>query len=215
MGRTVIRICVGIIAITAWTLVGFSLHGGLNPRLDVSAHEESGKLMAQAALALLEPGGQVTIIARDTGAFGNPASDIQLASFCKVLGQAHATIRSVRSLQVDPLRSIVVPSSDFCELIRSTPEGSVIASFMGPPVLTAAERSGLGDVKPAIVAFCSGNLPASADLRTLFDQGLLQAAVVDRRGAEETNPRHADQPSFLTVTATNLAALSAFRGTGS
>ena len=45
--------------------------------------EESGRLMAAQAMALFEPGGEITVIARDTSTFSNPASDIQLASFLK------------------------------------------------------------------------------------------------------------------------------------
>jgi hypothetical protein len=169
--------------------------------------------MAQQALALLQPGGDITVIARDTGTFKNPATDIQLASFVKAIDQAHATIHSFHTLQVDPLRPIAVPSSDFCDIIRNTPEGSVIVSFMGPPQLTAAERSRLGDIQPAIVAFCSGRLPELVDLPSLFKEGLLQAAVLDRRGAESAGQANDPEQSFLTLTATNLAALSARPGT--
>jgi hypothetical protein len=173
--------------------------------------------MAQQALAWLAPGGQITVIARNTATFKNPATDIQLASFGKTIGQAHAAIGSVHALQVDPLRPIAVPSSEFCEVIRDTPEGSVIVSFMGPPRLTQAERSRLGAIKPAIVAFCSGSLPDLLDLPSLFKQGLLKAAVVDRRGAEGVAPGAGDprdrwEQSFLTLTATNLGDVSAGRG---
>jgi hypothetical protein len=120
-------------------------------------------------------------------------------------------------LEVDPLRPIAVPASEFCEVIRNTPEGSVIVSFMGPPLLTQAERSRLGDIKPAIVAFCSGSLPELVDLPSLFQQGLLKAAVVDRRGVEwpapgTANRRDYSQQSFLTLTATNLSEVSALPG---
>jgi hypothetical protein len=158
--------------------------------------------MAQQALAWLEPGGQITIITRDTTTFKNPASDIQLASFRKTINQAHAAIGTLRQLQVDPLRPISVPSIDFCEAIRNTPQGGVIVSFMGPPLLTDAERSGLGEIQPAIVAFCSGRLQELVDLRALFEHGLLKAAVVDCRDSNR---------SFQTLTATNLAELSAWQ----
>jgi hypothetical protein len=204
MCKTVLRIVVGSTTIAAWSVLCLSLHGGLGPRVDAGPYEASGRLMAQQALAWLEPGGQITIITRDTTTFKNPASDIQLAGFRKAINQAHAAIRSIHALQVDPLRPIAVPSSDFCEVIRNTPQGSVIVSFMGPPVLTGADRSRLGEIQPAIVAFCSGSLPESVDLRSLFEEGLLHAAVVvDRRGSEQ---------AFLTLTATNLADVSAWQG---
>ena len=206
MSKTVIRIVVSLTTIAAWSLLGLSLHGGLGPRVHSAPYEASGRLMAQQALACLAPGGQITVITRDTTTFRNPASDIQLASFRKTIDQAHVAIQSLHKLQVDPLRPVAVPSSDFCDLIRNTPEGSVIVSFMGPPLLTRAERSSLGDSKPAIVAFCSGRLPELADLRSLFQQGLVQAAVVDRRGAKGS------EQSFLAVTATNLSDVSALPG---
>jgi hypothetical protein len=100
------------------------------------------------------------------------------------------------------LRPIAVPASDFCEVIGNTPDGDVIVSFMGPPLLTQAERASLDGSKPAIVAFCSGSMPEMSDLRSLFQQGLLRVAVVDRRGASGS-----DQ-SFQILTATNISNLS-------
>jgi hypothetical protein len=209
MSKILIRVALGLITIAAFSFLCVSLRGGLGPRIDARPFEASGRLMAQQALAVLEPGGQITIIARDTTTFGNPASDIQLASFRKAIDQAHVEIGTIRKLQVDPLRPIAVPSSDFCELIQNASQGSVIVSFMGPPRLTDLERSRLGEIQPAIVAFCSGRQPELADMRSLFRQGLLKAAVVDRRGAEESAPDAASQSnrsaqSFLTLTASNF-----------
>jgi hypothetical protein len=205
MGKIVIRITVGFIAAAAWSFLAISLHGGLGAGVDVRAHEESGQLLAQQALACLEPGGEITVIARDTGTFKNPASDIQLAAFSAAIAKAHATIRAVHTLQVDPLRPMAVPASDFCEAIRDTPEGGVIVSFMGPPHLTTAERMRLGEIRPAIVAFCPGGWPETLELRTLFEQGLLQAAVVDRRGARGVKEGNGADPSFAAITVSNLA----------
>jgi hypothetical protein len=159
--------------------------------------------MAQQALALLEQGGKITIIARDTSTFSNPASDIQLASFRRTISQANADVGTIRMLQVDPLRPIAVPSSDFCELIRNTEPGSVIVSFMGPPRVTDRERAALGEIQPAIVAFCSDTSPEFVDMRSLFEQGLLKAAVVDQRGADQ---------SLLTLTAASFSAVSSRQG---
>jgi hypothetical protein len=208
MRRTVILTTAGLITLAAWCCLGLSLAGGLGPGVGAGPHEASGRLMAEQALALLAPGGQITVIARDTTTFKNPASDLQLASFRKIISSAKAAIRSVDALQVDPLRPVEVPSGDFCELIGHTAKGSVIVSFMGPPMLTPAERARLGEIKPSIVAFCSGQNLSSVDLRLLFDEGLLRAAVLDRRGTDWT-----DQ-SLLAVTAANLGDLSPGRGGG-
>jgi hypothetical protein len=197
MSKAVIRIAIGIVTIAAWTFLGVSLKGGLGPRVDAAPGETSARLMAEQTLALLKPGGQITVIARDTATFSNPASDIQLAGFLKIIAQARAEVGTVRKLQVDPLRPIAVPSSDFCELIRNADAGSVIVSFMGPPRLTSRERASLGEIQPAIVAFCSGALPDLTEMRSLCEQGLLKAAVLDRRGSD---------PAFQTLTAGELSA---------
>jgi hypothetical protein len=214
-GAIIIRLFAVCATVGAWLLLWLSLHGGLRPRLDTRLYEVSGRLVAQQALALLGGGGQITVIARDTAAFKNPATDIQMASFRKALGKAHVTVRSLRQLQVDPLRPIAVPSSDFYEALRDTPKGSVIVSFMGPPVLTPAERSRLKEINPAVVAFCSGGTEPLAELRSLFEQGLLHAAVVDRRAwsAERGAANQQDRPeeSFLTLTPANVAELTAMR----
>jgi hypothetical protein len=212
-GSTVIRILAAAIVVGAWVAIYAALHGGLGPRINSEPHEATGRLMAQQALANLKPGGQITVFARATAAFKNPATDIQLASFRKVVGQAHATIRAVHALPVDPLRPLEVPSSDFYEVIKNTPKGSVIVSFMGPPVLTPSQRTRLGEIQPAIVAFCSGNLPAIVDLPSLFQQGLLHAAIIEQRESLSASSPAGNldcaQPTYLAVTAANLAQLAA------
>ncbi len=87
---------------------------------------------------------------------------------------------------------------------------------MGPPALTDADRSRLGEIQPAIVAFCSGNSPELVNLGSLFHHGLLRAAVVDRN-SERPVPESANQPdrseeSFQTLTAANFPAASASLG---
>jgi hypothetical protein len=167
--------------------------------------------MAQQALALLKPGGQLTVIARDTSAFKNPATEVQLASFRQAVAKANAKIGSIETLQVDPLRPVEVPPGDFLELLRKTPPGNVIVSFMGPPLLSEEQRMKVPEARAAVVAFCSGSLPERVDLRPLFDQGLLQAAVVSKSNAA-TGPvpsglQQCLDRFFSVVTPSNLAAL--------
>ena len=204
--------CIGATLVTlgAIAVIGVELQGGLPPRFNSKPHEAAGWFLAQQALGLLQPGGRVTVITRDTTAFNNPATDVQLDSFRKALRRAHAAQGRIHVLQVDPLRPIEVPSGDFVELIRATPKGSVIVSFMGPPVLTEGQRRQLGDVKPAIIAFCPGELPELVDLRVLFAQGLLQAAVISRTQAIPPGSHpHGMQGwfdrEFVAITASNVA----------
>ena len=155
--------------------------GGFGPGFNPKPHEANGWVMARQALDLLKPGGQIIAITRDTAAFKNPASDAQWAGFSELLSERHVSVTKTLALQVDPLRPVEVPPGDFFELIRKAPAGAVIVSFMGPPLLSEAQLRQLGDSKPRIVAFCSGNLPERVDLKILFDQGLLQAAVISRK----------------------------------
>jgi len=197
-----------ITALASWALIYFTAHGGFGPGINPKPHEAAGYVLAQQALSLLKPGGQITVIARDTSAFKNPASDILLKNLRKTIQQGGGSISSVQLLQVDPLRPVEVPGGDFFELIRKTPKGGVIVSLMGPPLLSETQRKQLGEINPAIVAFCSGSLSEQVDLRTLFDEGLLHAAVVSRRTPAGGSSAPGDLRGwfdrwFVTVTAAN------------
>jgi hypothetical protein len=104
-------------------------------------------------------------------------------------------------LEVDPLRRVLVPSGDFQGWIHQGNRGDVIVSLMGPPVLSPSERSQLGDIKPAVVAFCPGNWPEQVDFRRLFGDGLVSAAVVSRPGVAASR-NFAD--AFVAVTKANV-----------
>ena len=209
----IVAVLAGMVALGACAAMYFTAPGGWPPRIEAKPHAASGWVLAQQALSLLGPGGQITVITRDTASFKNPALDIQRDSFTKAIRQARAPIASIQALALDPLRPVEVPAGDFFELIRTAPAGSVIVSFMGPPLLTDAQRRQLKEIKPRIVAFCSGSISDRVDLRGLFNQGLLHAAVVSRRNAGPASSRSRNRmewfnASFLAVTATNLAGLS-------
>ncbi len=166
-----------IVGSAAWLWVAVN---GWPPSPEARPAEASGWGMAKEALRALKPGGRLVVIVRDTEAFKHPETDLQLRSFEQAVHQAGVTIGATRTLQVDPLRALEVPGGDFYELIRRAPTGSVIVSFMGPPILTADQRARLSDPKPPIIAFCPGALPQQIDLRVLFAEGLLRAAVISR-----------------------------------
>ena len=207
-----VGIAAGLVTLSAWATLWFVTPGGVGPSFNPRPHEASGWVLGQQALSLLKPGGPVVVIARDTAAFKNPASDVQLASLKKTLRAAGVSVTKLQALQVDPLRPVEVPPGDFFELIRKTPKGGVIVSLMGPPVLNETQRKQLGEIKPRIVAFCSGSSPENVDLRSLLEQGLLQAAVVSRTGTRSSaHPKDLQgwfDGSFLAVTAANAASLS-------
>jgi hypothetical protein len=129
------------------------------------------------------------------------------------LARTQVKIGAVEVLQIDPLRPMAVPSGDFVQWIKHASNGSVIVSLMGPPVFSDKELSQLSEIKPAIVALCSGPVREQVDLRSLFSKGLLQAAVVSKRSAlckaaSSSNERDAFDSRFVEVTSGNLASLS-------
>ncbi len=201
------------VTLGAFASIYVSVSGGLfGPAVDRASHEAAGVMMAKEALALLQPGGEITVITRDTRAFKNPATDIQMAGFRKTLRSGHAKIHAVLALQVDPLRPVRVPAGDFCQIVRDTPAGSVVVSFMGPPLLSEAQWLQLGNIKPAIIAFCPGRMAEEVDLRPFLRAGVLKAAIVERSGLAGAGMTPGtssgrSQRTFVTVTAANLDQL--------
>src|ERR1044072_7129338 len=51
------------------------------PTVDRTLHAEIGRVLAKETLSLLRPGGQITVITRDTEPFPQPALDVLLKSF--------------------------------------------------------------------------------------------------------------------------------------
>ena len=182
------------------------------PRMDRALHAEIGKALAKEAVRLLGPGRQIKLITRDSEAFPQPALDVLRDSFKREVHRAGATIVATQTIQTDPLRPVGLPSGDFFELLRrSTPE-QVIVSLLGPPLLTEEQRHKLGGVKPKIVAFWSGDPVEDTALRSLFDAGLLHAAVVSRRlasatGTQPQNTFRTFDRLYRTVNGASLAGL--------
>jgi hypothetical protein len=208
-----VGIASALVALSSALAIVLSTSNAFGPRLDPAPHEAAGRVLARRTISLLKPGSQVTVISRDNVTFQNPASDILFAAFRKELSKARVKIDSVQSIQIDPLRPVAVPAGDFFQCIKTSANGAVIVSLMGPPVLTEAQLAQLGPVNPAIVAFCSGPVRDQVDLRALFAQGLLKAAVVSKRHdlvarGPAKNEQEAFDRQFVEITAANLAALS-------
>lgn len=165
-----------------------TVSGGPTPSVAAEVPEQVGRALAQEALKLLGPGGKVTLLARDTTEFPQAAVDLARESFLHEVSKSGGTVATVRQFAVDPLRIVQVPPGDFFEAIRRAGVGDVIASFMGPPLLTEEQRLALGDIKPKVVAFCSGAMPTYVDLRLLAEQRLLHASVLSRLS---DSPEHA------------------------
>ena len=189
-------------------------HGGFGPGIKAGTPQATGAELARQAVSFLKPGGQIMVINRATTMYQNPATDLQMKGFQRELARTHNQIGTVQTLQLDPLRPIEVPVGDFQNWIHLAASGDVIVSFLGPPLLSQAQVRQLGEIKPAIVAFCPGNWPNQLDFRPLFGNGLLRSAILSRHGQEagRSNPNNSRaefDANYEVVTAANVEAFMA------
>ncbi len=209
----VIQVFAGVVMLGSVIAMTVTLQGGFAPGIDSHPPAASGWGAARETLSRLKSGGQVVVITRDTSEFKNPATDLQLASFRKELRRANVKLDSIHLLQTDPLRPLEVPPGDFVDCLHKAPPGSVIVSFMGPPVLSAVQKKQLGEIQSAVVAFCPGGLTERIKLQPLFEQALLQAAIVSRKGplpvAKSNNLQGWFDQNYLVVTPANAGDLAA------
>src|SRR5687767_2146921 len=175
-----VRESVAALAGLAALLVIFLSSCRFHPGIDRKLHGAIGTALGREAVKLVGQGGGVIIITRDTAAFPQPAIEVLLDNLKRELRRAGANIRATRLIQADPIRPAEVPPGDFVELIQRASRGDVILSLLGPPILNADQRDRLTQMKPKIVAFCSGSLAENLDLVSLFQADLLHAAVVSR-----------------------------------
>ena len=177
--RRVRGIFAGLAIIAAWAVIYFSLYP-LPPPLDRGPHRALGQVLAQEALKLRQPGGRVFLITRDTTMFKSPAFEAQAEGFRQTLKKARVEIAATRLQKVDPLRVLGVPPGDYLDLLSKTNDKDVIVSLLGPPVLEAGQIAKLDSNRARVLAVCSGAMPRQIDLKRLFDEQLLHAAVISR-----------------------------------
>jgi hypothetical protein len=182
------------------------------PAFNAKPHEAIGRTLASEAARLLGQGGRIILIARESSAFDNPATEVQLESFSRAARTAGATIAATNLMKVDPLRIVAVPPGEFLEILRKASENDVIASFLGPPNLAGAQRAKLSGKRTRVVAVCAGAMPLQVNLKRLFEEKLLDVAIISRRVVASTAPQ-ADTPQgwfdhlFQIITTSNLGDL--------
>lgn len=181
------------------------------PPVDRKLHAAIGQALGREAVNLLGRDGGVIVITRDTAAFPQPALDVLLENFRREISRAGGKIVATRLIQLDPIRPAEVPPGDFLELIQHSSTGQVIVSLLGPPFLSEDQRRKLGQIKPRIVAFCSGNLAENLNFPSFFEAGLLHAALVSRPlSSLRADASHSSADRFeqlyRTVRAPDLAA---------
>ena len=185
---------------------------GLPPRVDARPHEALGEAMAREALQQRAPGGRILLVRRDTSLYPNPAAEAQIRTFDRALRKAGANVAATTVVKMDPLRVVSVPSADFHVLLEKATESDVIASFLGPPVLTPGQLAKLGSKRPKVVALCIGEMPRQTDLKRRFDEKLVQTAILNRRDVASAAPT-SDAPQawfdhfFVVATEANASEL--------
>jgi hypothetical protein len=196
------------VAALAWLYLFF--HPRLPP-IDRPLHQAVGEVLAAEAARLLEPDARLIVIARDKEPFQVPAAAAQLDGFLGAIRKSGRAVSTMHLLKLDPLRLVSVPSGDFLELMRQAGNNDVIVSFLGPPLLNDDQLAKLGAKRPRVVALCSGAMPAQVNLKKMFEQKLLSAAVVSRHDApaqaSPTVAQSAFEQMFKLITPVNVAEL--------
>lgn len=185
-----------------------------HPQLEARPHEGIGEVLAEEALRLAGGGGRITLIAPDTEVFQYPGAEVQWQAFRRALRAAHVTLAATNLVKLDPLRPPRVPPDFFVDILRKQSDSDVVVSLLGPPLLTAEQKTRLGTKRPRVLAVCSGELPRQADLAALFADNLLAAAIVSRPSPVSSPPASGGARDWFNhyyqlITAKNLADLPA------
>ena len=205
------NVVAGLVIIVAWAFLTVPLIA-FPPGINRRSHQALGQVLAEEAVKLLGSGGKVTVITRDTITYKNPAMDAQLRGFHETLKKARVTVAATVALRLNPISLVSAPAGDVFNAMKKQTEADVLVSFMGPAVLDEAQIAKLGDKRPKVVALCTGTMPQRINLKQLFDQKLLHAAVLSRDHPTPGSPL-SDTPQawfdhlYQLATPSNLAEL--------
>ena len=207
-----LKTILAIVVVVACAGVLFFRFVGIPPRVDARAHVGIGEALAEQAVKLAGSGGKITLIAPDTSVHRHPGAEAQLKAFFKTLRRAGVTVSITNLIKLDPIRLVRVPPSDFINLLRKQSENDVIVSLLGPPIPTGEQKAALPGKHGRIIAVCSGEMPLHVNLKSLFDDNLLHAAIVSRPTPGISLPQTDDpqawfQHFYMTVTSANLGDL--------
>jgi hypothetical protein len=190
-----------IVVIAAWLVIGVSsviIYGtviGWPLRINPRPHQALGEMLANESLKLLGPGGRIGLMARETEVFKNPAHDIQLMRFHRVIGKAGVKVAFSRLVKVDPLRVAAVPVGELFQLLKKASDVDVVVSYLGAPQWTDKQLAELGEKRPKIVAVCLG---VSVDeIRRLFQRKAFDVAIIDRRNPAHVPPKSNDTAAWF------------------
>lgn len=181
------------------------------PKIEARPHLGIGEALVERVAKLVN-GGRITLIAPDIATGKFPGAEAQLRAFYPALDRANLKVAATNLVKLDPNRVVRAPPGDFAEILRKLTDADVVVSLLGPPVLNAEQKARVGDRHPKIIAVCSGDMPKQVNLKALFAENFLHAAIVSRPSPALTLPA-SDNPVdwfnhfFLWITPQNLADL--------
>jgi hypothetical protein len=183
------------------------------PKIEPRPHAGLGEALAERAVQLAG-GGRVVLLTPDTSGGKFPGTAIQLRAFHAALRRANQAVVLTNVIKIDPNRVLRAPPGDFADLLRKFTEADVVVSLLGPPVLNGDQKARVGDKRPKVIAACLGDMPRQVNLKAIFNEQFLQAAIISRASPALTtpgseNPADWFQHYFQWVTPQNLADLPA------
>jgi len=206
-----IKIAVSLVLLLAAGALLASRYYFPPPKIEARPHAGMGAALAERVIKL-GSGGRITLLVPETAGGKFPAAQAQLKAFHAALQEVNLTVAATNVVKLDPNRLLRAPPGDFAEILRKLTDVDVVVSLLGPPVLNAEQKARVGGKRPKVIAVCSGDLPRQVNLKAIFADGFLHAAVVSRPEVGLTTPS-SDNPAdwfnhfFLWVTPQNVAAL--------
>ena len=181
------------------------------PKIEERPHAGIGEALAERVVQLGGKG-RVVLMVPDTSEGKFPGAAIQLKAFHAALRRANLAVALTNVVKIDPNRVLRAPPGDFADLLKKFTDADMVVSLLGPPVLSGDQKTRVGERHPKIIAVCTGDLPKQVNLKTIFAEHFLHAAIISRPGVGLTTPT-SENPAdwfrhyFLWVTPQNLADL--------
>ncbi len=164
-----------VVLIAALASIFWNLHEPAPPPPDPRPLYEAGDALADETARLLANKGTVVVLAPDT-----EDANLYLAAFEKIIQQQkNMQLKAVERVKVEQLRKGHgrLESALFFDLLRKHSNADAVVSFLGLlPDLKPEDLPTLGEHRPKFLA----NAPSGIGVKKLFDQGILDVAIVRR-----------------------------------
>lgn len=206
-----IKIAVSLVLMLAAVALLASRYYHPTPKIEARPHAAVGEALAERVVQFGGKG-RVVLVAPDTSGGKFPGAAAQLKAFHAALRRVNLTVTLTNVVKIDPNRVLRAPPGDFADLLKKFTDADVVVSLLGPPVLSGDQKARISEKHPKIIAVCAGDMPRQVNLKTIFAEQFLHAAIISRPGAGLTVPTSENladwfQHYFVWVTPQNLADL--------